>query len=535
MAVADQLLVAQEPIPAGHKIAIQEHQRGQPVIKFGWTIGQAQAAIRPGEHVHSHNLDSADRDRDSADRDREQRITIADTIHRDTVVSQPKFGSSSAPVSHQTSVSSLQNAKPLDLTFQGYIRPNGQVGTRNYLAVISNVNCSASVARMIARNFDDSVLSEYPNIDGVISFRHEGGCAMTWQGSRHRMLSRVLAAIARHPNIGGCLMVGLGCEQGNLEHLIQSQGLYQVHLPLSKPSRACNPSQAQVQAQVQPLPVLNIQDSGGTKNTIERGTAMVRELLPQVAEARRSTVSASHLILATECGGSDGYSGITANPVLGAAADLLVACGGTVILAETSEIYGAEHLLASRARHPSVAQKLYERIDWWKEYCARYGERMDNNPSIGNKQGGLTTIAEKSLGAVVKGGTTTLEAVYEYAQAVDRPGLVFMDTPGFDPASVTGMVAGGANLIAFTTGRGSCFGFKPVPCLKIASNSDLFKRLSNDMDFDAGPVIDGSDVHQMGRELLMALIDTASGKKTCSERLGIGDEEFVPWLVGPVL
>lgn len=523
MNLGQQILVATSAIPAGHKISLSDHLPRQPVIKFGWTIGQATSIILPGDHVHTHNLSSmiTTSSPDALARGSEQQ-TLG-VSNNGPCVPNAEY--------NQASISDQPLPEVAALNFQGYVRPNGRVGTRNYLAIISNVNCSASVARMIAKQFDEDSLREFPNVDGVISFRHESGCGMTWQGSRHRMLSRVLAAMTKHPNIGGCLMVGLGCEQGSLSHLVESEGLHQIHLP----PRSQDGYPISSLAGNRPLPMLSIQESGGTRNTIQRGLAVVRELLPQVNAARRSTVPASHLILGTECGGSDGYSGITANPVLGAAADLLVAIGGTVVLSETSEVYGAEHLLAGRARNPSIAEKLYQRIAWWKEYCARYGELLDNNPSVGNKLGGLTTIAEKSLGAVVKGGSSTLEAVYEYAQDIDSHGLVFMDTPGFDPASVTGMVAGGANLIAFTTGRGSCFGFKPVPSFKIASNSDLFARLSDDMDFDAGPVIAGRNLREMGIELLRELVEVASGKKTRSELLGIGDEEFVPWLVGPVL
>jgi altronate hydrolase len=489
--VAGQVIQADQPIAAGHKMAIADHRPGQQVRKLGWPIGVATIDISAGQHVHTHNL----------------------------------------KCSHQIDRSAFATEMPnpptleKEYTFKGYVRPNGRVGTRNYLAIISNVNCSASVARMIARQFEGHALRDFPNVDGVISFRHEGGCAMAWEGSRHRMLSRVLAAMSRHVNVGGCLLVGLGCEQGTIDHLVQSQQLFQINLPSDSLS-----DQAQ-----RSIPVLSIQDSGGTRQTIQRGVQVVKELLPEVNAASRTTVSASHLILGTECGGSDGYSGITANPVLGSAADRLIGCGGTVILSETSEIYGAEHLLARRARSKSVAEKLMERIEWWKSYCDRYGEELDNNPSVGNKAGGLTTITEKSLGAVSKSGTCVLEAVYEYAEPIQQTGFVFMDTPGFDPASVTGMVAGGANLIAFTTGRGSCFGFKPVPSFKIASNSNLFHRLSDDMDFNAGQLLEGNTLEQLGRELFEALLDVASGRPTCSEKLGIGDEEFVPWLVGPVL
>lgn len=479
-------LTVRSDIPPGHKLAIREIAESQPVFKFGWSIGLASAPIAPGDHVHTQNL-------------RCDHTIDLEAISTEVPAPPPPIN---------------------DYHFEGFVRPDGRVGTRNFIAVISNVNCSASVARMIARRFDDQALSPYPNVDGVISFRHEGGCAMAWDGYRHRMLTQVLGGMAKHPNIGGFVLVGLGCEQGTLDHLVQSQKLHSI---------------GNTNASSDSVPVLSIQNTGGTAQTVERGVGIVADMLERVNEMKRSKAPASKLILGTECGGSDGYSGITANPVLGAASDLLVACGGTSILSETSEIFGAEHLLTRRARTRAVAEKLLERIEWWKWYCSNYGEELDNNPSVGNKAGGLTTITEKSLGAVSKGGTTALEAVYEYAEPVVAPGFVVMDSPGFDPASVTGMVAGGANLIAFTTGRGSCFGFKPVPSFKIASNSRLFASLPDDMDFNAGQVVEGRSVADVGHELFLRLLKTASGETTCSERLGIGDEEFVPWLVGPVL
>ena len=465
-------------------------------MKFGWPIGLASIDIAPGQHVHVHNLRC----------DHQVDLAAVATECPDTPTLDDEYW------------------------FDGYVRSDGSVGTRNYVAVISNVNCSASVARMVANRFDESKLRPFEHVDGVISFRHEGGCAMKWEGTRHRMLSQVLGGIARHPNIGGCLLVGLGCEQATLDHLIDSQRLHQIHL-----STDAHDASATTTTESSSIPVLSIQSAGGTRATVERGVELVAKMLPRVNAARRQRVSARHLMLATECGGSDGYSGITANPALGVAADLLVACGGTVILSETSEVFGAEHLLTRRARSPVVAEKLLQRIEWWKWYCSNYGETFDNNPSVGNKAGGLTTITEKSLGAVAKGGTTPLEAVYDYAELVSQSGFVFMDSPGFDPASVTGMVAGGANLVAFTTGRGSCFGFKPAPCFKIASNTELYRRLSDDMDFDAGTVVTGRNLQEVGSDLFQRLLATASGSRTCSECLGIGDEEFVPWLVGPVL
>ena len=488
--VAGVEVTMRQTIPPGHKVAIKSIAADQSVWKFGWPIGLSNGPIAAGDHVHSHNL------------------RCDHTIDLEAIATEIP-----------------ENPEPLSgYTFEGYVRPGGQVGTRNYIAIISNVNCSASAARMIAQKFDAESLAEFPNVDGVIAFKHDGGCAMAYDGSRHRMLARVLGGIARHPNIGGYILIGLGCEQGTLGHLVQSQGLHQIQIP----------GQANGAAK-ETVPMLSIQDEGGTRKTIERGVEMVKRMLPQVNAARRSTVPASALILGTNCGGSDGYSGITANPVLGCASDLLVACGGTSVLAETSEIYGAEQLLTRRSRSAAVAHKLLERIEWWKWYTGVFGEELDNNPSVGNKAGGLTTITEKSLGAVAKGGHTALEAVYEYGEPITAKGFVVMDSPGFDPASVTGLIASGCNLVAFTTGRGSCFGCKPSPSLKIASNSSLFYRMQDDMDFNAGQAVEGRSVEELGKELFVQLLRVASGEKTKSELLGIGDDEFVPWTVGPVL
>jgi altronate dehydratase len=501
-------VVTRQTIPPGHKLAILTTDADQPIYKFGWPIGLANGRVEAGEHVHSHNL------------------RCDHTIDLEAIATE--IPDAPAPVD--------------GYTFEGYERPSGQVGTRNYLAIISNVNCSASVARMIAQRFDAESLKDFPNVDGVVAFRHEGGCAMQYDGARHRMLARVLGGVARHPNIGGFILVGLGCEQGTLGHLVQSQGLHHIQLPAHLGSGAnggqrpgTNGSSNGASAIANAVPMLSIQDEGGTRKTIDRGVELVKQLLPQVNAARRTTLPASRLILGTNCGGSDGYSGITANPVLGRASDIIVACGGTTVLAETSEIYGAEQLLTRRSRTPAVAHKLLERIEWWKWYCSVFGEQLDNNPSVGNKAGGLTTITEKSLGAVAKGGHTALEAVYEYGEPITAKGFVVMDSPGYDPASVTGLVASGVNLVAFTTGRGSCYGCKPVPSLKIASNSALFRRMRDDMDFNAGEAVEGRTVDELGHELFLQLLKVASGEKTRSEILGIGDDEFVPWTVGPVL
>ena len=479
----------QKSIAAGHKLAIAAHSNGDPVFKYGWSIGVATQPIQVGEHIHSHNL----------------------------------------KCEHQVDLEALATETPPNptriegKTFDGFVRADGRVGTRNYIAVISTVNCSASVSRLVANRFTAENLREYPNVDGVVAFRHDSGCGMAYEGIKHRTLSRVLGGIAHHPNIGAYLLIGLGCEQNTIGHLIKEHHLHQIQVP----GNGTKPMGA--------VPTISMQDAGGTSATIERAVAMIQELLPQANSFRRQTVPASHLCLATKCGGSDGYSGITANPAVGVASDLLIACGGTSILAETTEVYGAEQLLTRRSRSRAVAEKLLERIEWWKWYAGVFGEEIDNNPSLGNKAGGLTTIIEKSLGAAAKGGTAALEAVYEYAEPVSAKGLVVMDTPGFDPVAVTGMVAGGANLVVFTTGRGSCFGCKPAPSLKVSTNSELARRLHEDIDLDTGTILNGESVESAGQRIFDELLLVASGKKTKSELLGYGDDEFTPWSLGPTL
>ena len=371
----------------------------------------------------------------------------------------------------------------------------------------------------MAEKFDKSVLKNYPNVDGVIAFKHGGGCGLQYGGLQHQVLARTLGGMAKHPNIGGFLVIGLGCENAPIGYLLESQGLMQIDGA----------------GQRKLPPVLSMQDLGGTVKTVEAATRMLGELLPKANAVQREPIPAAEIILGTNCGGSDGNSGVTCNPALGAASDLLVACGGTTALAETTEIYGAEHLLTRRARTIAVADKLLERIQWWLWYTKFFGVEIDNNPSVGNKEGGLTTIAEKSLGAVAKTGSTALNEVYQYAEVMTAKGFVVMDTPGFDPPSVTGLVAGGANIVAFTTGRGSCFGCKPTPSIKIASNTPMYERMIDDMDINAGEILQGKSVQEVGREIFEKILAVASGEKTKSEQHGIGDEEFVPWPVGPML
>lgn len=484
-------LAIAEPIKLGHKLAIRPIAKGDYVRKYGQIIGVATSDVPPGAWVHSHNLVNGDFVRDYA---------------KSLAIPAPP-----TPL--------------LGRTFMGYRRPSGATGTRNYLGIISSVNCSATVSKYIAQKFDKSVLKQFPNVDGVVAFGHGGGCGLQYDGLQHRILARTLGGMARHPNIGGYLIIGLGCENAPIGYLLQTQKLTQIGGGESTLATAAPGAP----------PVLSMQDLGGTTKTIEAGIQMLAQLLPRVNDVRREPVPASEIVLATNCGGSDGNSGVTCNPALGVASDMLVACGGTSVLAETTEIYGAEHLLTRRARTPEVADKLLERIRWWLWHTSMYGVEIDNNPSVGNKEGGLTTIAEKSLGAVAKAGSTALTEVYEYAEPITAKGFVVMDTPGFDPPSVTGLVAGGCNVLVFTTGRGSCFGCKPTPSIKVASNTPMYERMRDDMDVNAGEILQGRPVEEVGGEIFDKILSVASGEKTKSELHGYGDEEFVPWQIGPTL
>jgi altronate hydrolase len=475
-------------VPAGHKIAIRALASGEPVRRYGQVIGFATVAIAPGDHVHKHNLAGGALD---------QRFEVA-------VESEP------TPV---RPASELR-------TFDGYLRDDGRVGTRNYILVMPTVNCSATVVRMVGERFRD-VTRDYPNIDGVVAIAHKTGCGLVADGDNHRILQRVIAGYARHPNVGATVVVSLGCEVNQADPIVQLS----MSPPYGSPSGRPNGRP----------PVVTIQREGGTRKAVEAAVAEIAQLLPRVDAARRTPRTASDLVVATNCGGSDGYSGITANPALGWAMDEIIRDGGTALLAETTEVYGAEQLLVRRARNGAVARKLLDRIAWWETYLARHGAKMDHNPSPGNIIGGITTVYEKALGGIAKAGTTQLVDVIDYAEPVKEKGLVFMDTPGFDPVSVTGLVAGGANVIAFTTGRGSVFGCKPTPSIKLATNSTLYRHMPDDMDLDCGTILDGASIAEVGRQILDEILAVASGKRTKSELLGIGAEEFAPWQPGPTV
>jgi altronate hydrolase len=466
-------------LPRGHKLAVRPVATGVEVRKYGQSIGRAKRDVAPGDHVHTHNLGMDDGAREY------------------------EFGTA------RTTLPAPERRR----TFQGYRRSDGRWGTRNYVGILTSVNCSASTARMIADQFRGPVLDAYPHVDGVVALTHDTGCGLVPTSEGAQVTLRTLRGYASHVNMAGLLVVGLGCEM-----LPAASVLDGLELREDLPVRT-----------------LTIQDTGGIRATVRAGVAAITEMLPEIDALRREEAPASELVLGLNCGGSDGFSGITANPALGHASDLLVAQGGTSILAETPEVFGAEHLLLRRAVSEEVGRRLLDRIDWWQGYAAAGGGTLDNNPSPGNKAGGLTTILEKSLGAVAKAGTADLVAVHEYAEPVTERGMTFMDTPGYDPVSVTGIVAGGANVVVFTTGRGSVLGCKPAPSIKVATNSDTYRRMREDMDLDAGRIVEtGLSVEEVGDELFEKILAVASGEQTVSEELDLGSDEFVPWQLGAV-
>jgi altronate hydrolase len=471
-------IFALEPIPRGHKVAVSAIRGGEYVTKFGQPIGRATEDIKPGRHVHTHNL-----------------------------AFEPVKGDYS-----RNEIIEIVEETAVPVTFDGIIRASGRVATRNYVGILCSVNCSGHVAKAIAEHFRGAdAMTPWPKVDGVAAFSHNTGCGISADGASAEMLHRTIAGYARHANFAAVLLVGLGCEANQITGLLEAEDL----------------------AEGPDLKTLIIQEAGGTRKAIQAGIKIIREMLDQANCVERVAVPAHHLVLGLQCGGSDGFSAITANPALGVASDLIIRQGGTAVLSETPELYGAEHLLLRRAASQAVADKLLARIDWWESYAKAHMESLNNNPSHGNKAGGVTTILEKSLGAVSKSGGSQLRDVYLYAERIESKGLVLMDSPGFDPVSATGQIASGCNMICFTTGRGSCYGAKPVPCLKLTTNTLLFERMSDDMDMNGGSVLDGDrSLDEMGQLIFSQIIKTASGHKTKSELLGYGEDEFVPWQPG---
>ena len=471
-----------EIVPPGYKVAVRDIAEGEAILKYNTIIGFAARDLQVGEMLHNHNIAFQEFDRDYAHATKFKPVTELPETER--------------------------------ATFQGYKRADGRVGTRNFIAIVSTVNCSATVVHAVADHFTNERLAAYPNVDGVAAFAHAMGCGMEMTGEPMDLLHRTLSGYIQHPNVAGALVVGLGCERCQVGGLFAAEDLTET------------PN----------LRTMIMQEQGGTRKTIERGIAIVEEMLAEANTCTREQASAAHIKVGLQCGGSDAFSSITANPGLGRAIDVLARHGGTGILSETPEIYGVEHTLTARAATVEIGEKLIERIRWWKDiYAVGRDVQINGTVSPGNQKGGLANILEKSLGSAMKGGTGPLMAVYEYAERVNQSGFVFMDTPGFDPCSATGQIAGGANLVAFTTGRGSCFGAKPTPSIKLATNSPMFQALEEDMDINCGKVLDGNaDMEAMGQEIFQHFLDTASGKPTKSELLDLGRHEFIPWQIGIV-
>ena len=469
-------LTSKDLIPFGHKIALSKINKNDFVYKYGQIIGIASKDIVLGEHVHSHNLKFGE-------------------FHREFSINKQADN---------------QFKKNNNFFFDGFKRQNRKSGTRNYIGILSTVNCSSTVVKKIADKINDNPeLKKYQNIDGAVCLKHSSGCGMNTEGYGMKVFNQTIEGFKHHPNFSKVFVIGLGCECAQIS-LYKEENDNIIYM--------------------------NIQDEGGTKKIIENISNQILDMLPDLNNEERVKIPISELTVALQCGGSDSYSGITANPALGYASDLLIQQGGSAILAETPEIYGAEHLLIKRAKNDDIAKKLQHQIKWWKNYTLINEGSLDNNPSPGNKKGGLTTILEKSLGAVSKSGTSLMQDVLSYAEPLKKKGFNFMDSPGFDPVSVTGQVASGCNVICFTTGRGSCFGFKPTPSLKIATNTNMFNKLEDDMDINAGVIMDGeADVKEIGEIIFNNILETASGKLTKSEINGYGDDEFNPWIIGATM
>lgn len=478
-AIPDESIQALADVPMGHKLAARDLKAGEPILKYNTVIGFAAEDLPAGSYLHSHNI-------------------RFDEVEKDYALGQHYVPTAILPPAERA-------------TFMGYQRDNGSVGTRNMIGIFITVNCSATVAKKISAYFDEERMAAYPNVQGVVAFVHEQGCGMEMTGEPMDLLRRTLSGYIRHPNIAGALVVSLGCERNNLARFFEEQGL----------------------ATGKTLKAITMQEVGGTQAAVKAGIEAVKGLLEQANQFTRTPCSAEHLMIGLQCGGSDGFSGLSANPGLGKAVDILVRHGGTAILSETPEIFGVEQTLTARARTPEVGQKLVDRMNWWLKYNEGKDTQINGRVSPGNNAGGLANILEKSLGGAKKGGSSGLMEVYKYAEPVTQHGFVFMDTPGYDPVSATGQIAGGANLICFTTGRGSCFGSYPSPTIKLASNTAMFQRMRDDMDINCGEVIDGTkSLDQIGEDIFQLILRIASGEASKSEAMGVGEEEFCPWPIG---
>ena len=465
-------------VPYGHKISLVKIKTGEFILRYGQKIGVALVDIDAGEHVHSHNLSST-----------EFKRNYKNNFEKENYIKNKR-----------------------DIFFKGYKRSNGSAGTRNYIGLISTVNCSATVVKKIADKVNNELRkNNFQNIDGAVSLKHSSGCGMNTTGYGMNVFNRTIEGFKVHPNFAKVYVIGLGCECAQISLYNKDQESRNVEY-------------------------LNIQDEGGTKEIVKKVSDRIINQLKGINKIQRTNIAISELTVALQCGGSDSYSGVTANPALGFASDMLVDHGGSSILSETTEIYGAEHLLFERSINKKNIEKIKNQIDWWKEHLYKNGSSMDNNPSPGNKKGGLTTILEKSLGGVSKSGTRNMVDVLDYAERLKIKGFNFMNGPGYDPVSVTGQVASGANIICFTTGRGSCFGFKPTPSIKIATNTNMFNKLEEDMDINAGAIMDNEKtLEEVGNEIFDKIISVASGEKSKSEINDYGDDEFNPWIIDPTM
>ena len=467
----DEPVTVREAVPAGHKVALRALRAGDVVHKYGWAIGKTTADVEAGAWIHSHNL----------------KTLLEGTLE----------------YAYEPIARPAEPASP-ERTWEGYRRADGRVGTRNEIWVINTVGCVNWAAEKIAKNANEKYAGV---IDGVYAFAHPYGCSQLGDDLGHTR--QVLAGLMRHPNAGGVLVLGLGCENNQLDALLSEAG----DVDRSR------------------IRFFNTQD---VFDEVQSGVTAIDELVERMKGDRRETVPVSALVIGNKCGGSDGFSGITANPLLGRVADKLTAAGGTVLLTEVPEMFGAERVLMNRAVNEQVYGEVVGMVNSFKDYFLSHGQPVYENPSPGNKAGGLTTLEEKSLGAVQKGGSSTVTSVLRYGQPVRTPGLALLEAPGNDGVSSTAMTASGATVLLFTTGRGTPLGF-PVPTVKVSSNSVIAQKKPHWIDFDAGRLLDEPALmDQTADELLSAVLDIASGKRiTNNERNGV--REIAIWKEGVTL
>lgn len=450
-------------VAPGHRFAIRPIPVHDYVLQFGQPIGTS-LGIKEGDLISPENMSNA--------------VPTVRDLPDDLFNEPPAY---------------IPEDKRL--RFRGYRRPDGRVGTRNYVLIVPTSMCSSHEAQQISMMAEFLLHSrqKYPNVDGVVAIPHNKGCGCQ-DGSNVEIMLRTLANYADHPNVGAVIMMDLGCEKTNLAFV--DKYLLKREKPFDKP-----------------VARISIQKAGGTQAAIEQGLKEVEWMLPEANRCKREEVSVGELVLGVKCGASDGFSGISANPALGRAADLLVRSGGTVLITEVPEFCGAEHLLANRAKDAETGRAVYRLVDWYKEYASRFGAVLNENPSPGNVAGGLLNITIKSLGAIAKAGSTRVEGVTEYGQTPQCRGINLMQGPGYDQESTPGLVAAGATVVVFTTGRGTTIGNAITPVIKLASNTAVFERMSRDLDLSAGGVVDGTEtIDEVGLRVFQHLRRVATGE-----------------------